>query len=340
MFGVYINLDKRADRRAHIESQLAPLRHAGYNVQRMPATAMPGKGALGCAMSHCRALEAGLESGSDTILVLEDDFQWEVQPSDIDRALRDLPPDYDVLCLSYYLPRACPLPADVQSSKWWMRGCELQTTAGYIVRAAFAREHLLPIFRDAVVQLQNGLPLHRAAIDIMWKQLQLTHKFYMSWPRLARQLADSRSDILVCASATDHGSSGVAIVLHDRLECNVPLVQVRNGNQERVMHLAGYVRKIYPVMSYMCICVDDTDFTPVEYFNFFRQVMSPRSQPRALIGAATRDNKLHGDCIVSVQVVDEFIRNYKHLHYTAGLPAACAALGRAWDKTWPFCKRH
>ena len=60
----YINLDKRHDRKEHFERQIALLGINTLNVTRVSGVDKPGFGPLGCGLSHCKALEAFIESAA------------------------------------------------------------------------------------------------------------------------------------------------------------------------------------------------------------------------------------------------------------------------------------
>lgn len=82
---IYINLDRRTDRRAHMETQFARegisvLRLAAVDGQGLPPRCFPKTpglgwtaGALGCLLSHSMAIELALVTGCGSLLVLEDD---------------------------------------------------------------------------------------------------------------------------------------------------------------------------------------------------------------------------------------------------------------------------
>jgi GR25 family glycosyltransferase involved in LPS biosynthesis len=67
---VYINLDKRTDRKKHIEEQLNMV---GFtNFQRFKAIKTTN-GAIGCTMSHLKCLENAKANNLSHLLILEDD---------------------------------------------------------------------------------------------------------------------------------------------------------------------------------------------------------------------------------------------------------------------------
>jgi GR25 family glycosyltransferase involved in LPS biosynthesis len=59
---LYINLEARTDRRAHVEAQLAALKHAdnglsNLTAERFSAIRHAEHGAIGCSLSHMRCIQ-------------------------------------------------------------------------------------------------------------------------------------------------------------------------------------------------------------------------------------------------------------------------------------------
>ena len=74
---MYINLARRTDRRALIQSELATLEIAEENITRIEAidAANCGESPLECcARSHIAALELAIFEDLEAVLILEDDF--------------------------------------------------------------------------------------------------------------------------------------------------------------------------------------------------------------------------------------------------------------------------
>lgn len=70
--GYYINLDSSTDRRENVEKQIVD--YNIENLERFPALTDPAK-FVSCTKSHLAVFKKSLELDSETILVLEDDFQ-------------------------------------------------------------------------------------------------------------------------------------------------------------------------------------------------------------------------------------------------------------------------
>ena len=71
---LYINLDKRPDRKKQIENELKDFNY----VERIEAidTSTNGSAYFGCVLSHIIALETAKERGWDEVMICEDDFEF------------------------------------------------------------------------------------------------------------------------------------------------------------------------------------------------------------------------------------------------------------------------
>ena len=68
---LYINLNKRPDRKDHIENQLVGFKE----VQRIEAIETTN-GYFGCVLSHIKALETAKSKNYDEVFIVEDDFEF------------------------------------------------------------------------------------------------------------------------------------------------------------------------------------------------------------------------------------------------------------------------
>jgi hypothetical protein len=201
----YINLDKRQDRRDHIQSVISRINIK--RAERVVAFDTPENGSYGCALSHIHILEDAIEKNYDNILILEDDFK----PHDhvrlnieLFRSFNQFVFDYDVLTLSpstwvnYHEGQsASPEQSDL------LRVSGAQTTSGYCVNKRFFNT-LLNSFKESALMLKDNeeRKVHWA-IDQHWKALQHTHSFFAFRQNIGRQL-EGFSDIeRVCVDYGD-----------------------------------------------------------------------------------------------------------------------------------------
>jgi glycosyl transferase family 25 len=184
---VYINLDRRTDRRAEMEAELARLRLPAW--ERFSAVEHH-HGRIGCTLSHLAVLQRAQQEGWGSVLILEDDFIGTVTPEAWEDNLAQffaVVPQYDVLMLSYNLLHGTPHNAVVG------RVQNAQTTAGYLVHRRFYGP-LMATMQAGLRRLQLHPHAHSFALDIFWKRVQPSSQWFYLLHRLGKQRA-SYSDI-------------------------------------------------------------------------------------------------------------------------------------------------
>lgn len=189
----YINLDHRGDRRESVLSELRKVGYPEHKIHRVDAVRKEN-GALGCGLSHIKALREVRERGLEQAIILEDDFVWREAPAvtrdTLSGALRG---DWDVCLLSCH----GELAADTgQEALRGVKSC--QTTSGYMVRPG-GIEPLLEVFEETVNQPENEDTFEASLIasnhiDQRWKALQGGPGWRATAPLLGRQM-DGYSDI-------------------------------------------------------------------------------------------------------------------------------------------------
>ena len=103
---IYINLEKRKDRKIEIEDELSKFDLLS-NAERFNAIEND-TGIVGCTESHLNVLKLAKERGYKNILILEDDFTFLLSKEEFEKNLKlffDSKINYDVLMLSYNLIR-------------------------------------------------------------------------------------------------------------------------------------------------------------------------------------------------------------------------------------------
>jgi GR25 family glycosyltransferase involved in LPS biosynthesis len=167
---VYINLDARTDRRAEIERELAKM---GLTGERFPAIkAMPGS--VGCSLSHIGVLRKAIAEGWESVLILEDDFQFVIDQPTFEMQLRRVSALhilYDVILFSCNLIESQPYNELLSCAR------DVQTTAGYLVHKRFYKQ-LLENFEEGVGFLAKGETPVKYALDMYWKSLQKTSRWF------------------------------------------------------------------------------------------------------------------------------------------------------------------
>ena len=83
---VYINLEKKRDRQAHICKMLDKYGVDGSRVHKISGSYIPKNGHKGCAQSHILALTMAKINNWKNMLVLEDDFTFIKTPQEVNNS--------------------------------------------------------------------------------------------------------------------------------------------------------------------------------------------------------------------------------------------------------------
>jgi len=177
---VYINLPSRVDRRNRVEGELKQL---GWTPQRLEAIwYFPG--AIGCSLSHIKALEYAKQRKWDHVLVCEDDVQFLASAdqvrSQLDHFFTSVP-EWDVVLINAHVfkgQRVSDAYAHVDYA---------HATTCYLVRQPYL-DRLLDNFRTGVQQyLRFPTQNHKYAIDVYWNHLMQKDRWFLPLPLLATQ---------------------------------------------------------------------------------------------------------------------------------------------------------
>lgn len=85
---MYINLNRRTDRREEIEQELNSMGLMEKSI-RFEAIDRPGKGIVGCTYSHLGCLKYAREQNWKNVLILEDDFTFIVDKETFENRLTE-----------------------------------------------------------------------------------------------------------------------------------------------------------------------------------------------------------------------------------------------------------
>jgi glycosyl transferase family 25 len=198
---IYINLEKRTDRRTEIENELAKFE---LPYERFNAIEYKGpynksysdiKGAIGCGYSHLQVLKIAKERGYKNILILEDDFTFLVSKEEFENQMTKLfndVGDFDVCMLSFNSQKEEP----VLGKDYLTRVLEAYSGAAYIVNNHYYDE-IIKLFEDRLPKL-IGTGMHWLyAIDTAWGVLQQKDKWYRFNTRTGKQ-RPGYSDNMLC----------------------------------------------------------------------------------------------------------------------------------------------
>ena len=181
---LYINLEHRTDRLEHVIGELGKI--GIFHGQRFPAVKMVA-GNVGCTLSHIKCLELAKKNDWPLVFICEDDITF-TNPGVLCNSLRKFAESgisWDVLVIG---GNNCP-PFQVMND-YCIRVQNVQTTTGYIVRKEYY-DILLANFKDGLSRLMREPDKKKQySIDIYWKQLQQSGRWYLLIPLTVVQYYD------------------------------------------------------------------------------------------------------------------------------------------------------
>lgn len=178
---IYINLDKRNDRREEIEADLIKY---SLSAERFPGI-YHDPGIVGCGKSHLAVMKLAKERGYKNVLILEDDFTFLVSKEELEKALDSFFTsgiEYDVcmLCCSI-IKRDENSPTD-----YLYRLLEASNASAYIVNGNYL-DKIIELYEKTLPLLESTGMHWVYANDQSWKSLQKTDKWFVFNPRLGKQ---------------------------------------------------------------------------------------------------------------------------------------------------------
>ena len=193
----YINLDKRTDRREHMEALLSTY---GLEAERFVAIPRPEQGILGCGLSHLAVLKLAKERNYQNVLIFEDDFTFLVSPETfrekIAHLFRENAIPFDVCMLAYNMRESAPLESDV-----FMRAILAHTASAYLVQHHYY-DKLIQLYEWAMPLLEQTGAHWIYANDMVWQELQRNDRWIAFRERIGKQIA-GYSDNANCQQAYD-----------------------------------------------------------------------------------------------------------------------------------------
>ena len=181
---LYINLEHRTDRRAHVEEQLS--KFPFLKTERFNAVKLPN-GALGCSISHLKCLEIAKERKWPQVLILEDDIQFlnpDLFLTQLNKFMKRIK-YFDVLLIA-----GNNMPPYIRIDDCCIKIANCNTTTGYIVNQKYY-DKLIANYKQGILGLMRE-PNNKAryAIDIYWKRLQTEDMWFLITPPTVTQMAD------------------------------------------------------------------------------------------------------------------------------------------------------
>ena len=204
---VFINLANRPDRRQHIQNELTRVGVPSTLIHRLEAIEDTRCGHLGCTYSHVKALEMVLTQGWSRVLILEDDFTFQVPQerllymvNEFIECQQQAHEHWDVLMFTAGWKEYVN-----ETDTGFIKRLQYGTTAaGYFINGSTAIANLLQNMRQSQDLLEAEVKLlppgkrlfiTAHALDMHWREYQAAHRFYITEPMLGRQ-SNSRSSIM------------------------------------------------------------------------------------------------------------------------------------------------
>ena len=183
---VYINLNKRTDRKQHIEQILAE-----YDITAERFEAIEHSyGLYGCGLSHLEVLKMARDNSWKNILILEDDIEFDISSQTLETTIDQLfseengPQGFDVFMLDINMQRSEP----VIHPDWLIRVLYAHCAGAYIVQGHYYQK-LIDLYEWALpLLLETGMHWVYAN-DAVWGTLQETDKWYTCKERICKQIS-------------------------------------------------------------------------------------------------------------------------------------------------------
>ncbi|CAB4583637.1 MAG: hypothetical protein F2563_05700 [Actinobacteria bacterium] len=189
---VYINLDKRPDRKAKIERELIDIGIPRDKLQRFSAIeASPGY--LGCSRSHLAILKMAREKGWRNCCIFEDDIEFMkdrltfVKVNGFLRFLESNPWDVGLLSFNAFEVSTVRGYASIYRARRGFCAC------AYIVNSSYY-DTLIKNFEEGIAGLEKTNLKNVYTLDTYWQRLMVGDKWYWSYPNFGFQ-AEDYSDI-------------------------------------------------------------------------------------------------------------------------------------------------
>lgn len=182
----YINLDSRPDRNTEFVAEMCKL---SQFVPKMPEIVRVSAikndvGAIGCGMSHCKALEMFLATADETAIIMEDDFTMcdkmiPVFKEYLERGT--IPGGGDCFLL------AANLRAHTFHSKEFIRVHRSFTTSGYWLNRQTAQDLLRLWECNTLLHVCSLLkPTPKYCIDVAWWDIMRDRRFIAMSPLIGQ----------------------------------------------------------------------------------------------------------------------------------------------------------
>jgi glycosyl transferase family 25 len=185
MHSFYINLDRRTDRRREFEGECAKMQ---LEVERFPAVSHSVP-AIGCGLSHLAVLKLARQRGYESVCIFEDDFDFLIGRPELDTIVSNLPANYDVVMLGWYIFNSTPY------NDIFDKVLHATTASAYIVHSRFYDTLIQNLEEAAALFRKNPTHPNLYLNDQYWIRLQPTANWFHTKTRVGHQ-RPSYSDLV------------------------------------------------------------------------------------------------------------------------------------------------
>jgi len=198
---MYINLEKRKDRKKQILCQLKKVGIKEEKITRIDAVYEKYNGHIGCAKSHLKALQLAKQKNYKNIVVFEDDFVFTLDKNDvnnkIDRFLEDYGNNWDIVQLTTVFKNLEDIEKDYLKKVNYA-----STSSGYIINSRFFTKLIKNLSEAIDHMVKEMIEFHKEnsnkkkyetgyALDQYWGSLQKNSAWYIFYPYLGTQGGDA-----------------------------------------------------------------------------------------------------------------------------------------------------
>lgn len=180
----YINLDKREDRHNEIEKEFY---YMSLPSERFTGIVHPASGLVGCGLSHLAVLKLARERNYKNVLIVEDDFTFQVSKDFFESQLStlfDSKIEFDVLMLAYSMSdqheKSIPNLSSFKQLSY------AHTASCYLVNNHYY-DKLIDLYEWSTVKLIETGQHWLYANDQVWRQLQEQDTWFFSTTKMGVQ---------------------------------------------------------------------------------------------------------------------------------------------------------
>ena len=180
---VYINLEKRQDRKEKILAELDKIETDMSRVNKVSGIYIPKNGHKGCVQSHISALNIAKMNNWGKIMIFEDDMELNVSPDEFNNSVNEIL-DYmtsnniiwDVIMLATAYSKKINITDKIVQIK------SASTSSSYIVNKHYY-DKLINLFIESNKNMEKhkwsgGIYFEPYALDQQWQKLQAMDKWY------------------------------------------------------------------------------------------------------------------------------------------------------------------